>query len=577
MRLPPVPMPDLKPAAAEKAVGMGWKPSLREHGPLLACVLPVLAGTRGYYLADTQSYAADVARSYTGAGGGLWEFGHLFWRPLGRVFVAAAWPLLGGVTGLSPMLLTAAFFITVSLSCAVATAVLWNSLARQAAGSRALGFVVGFGLACANAFLTYAHSGTPYIPGLLCITLAVWLARRGGARTGWGAAALTALAALLWFPYVLAAPGVLFVVCWPAPVPPGGRKGPANGRLAVRFSLVLLLCLALGFGFGAAAQRIGSAAQFRQWVVDSGHGWSQNSRVLRLATGVPRTFFYMGDDGILYKRFLRKDPYAPVTAAGLIRASLWRIALFGVFVLALLWSLRRQKTRWALFALLAGALPVLTFAVLLFEPGSAERYLPAYPFLLLAAAIALRDGRGAPARAVVLVFVVVMCVNNVFSMSRWRIDRLDAASIGRALSLKAALRPGSMVATLSNQDDLGQMCNRRPFAAVNRPDPLPLYDMIEPATLRVLTWRQEFARKALATWEGGGDVWITRRVWSPAPRPAWKWAEGDDPRISWRAIPPVFAPLETDAATPGEDGFVRLTRSPHNAAELARLAALPAP
>jgi hypothetical protein len=96
---------------------------------------------------------------------------------------------------------------------------------------------------------------------------------------------------------------------------------------------------------------------------------------------------------------------------------------------------------------------------------------------------------------------------------------------------------------------------------------------VEPATLRVLTWREEFAQEALGAWAAGGDVWVSRRVWLQTPRPEWNWVEGDDPRVTWEEIPRFFVPLETDQATGGADDFVRLK---HNPANTTILAAVPA-
>jgi hypothetical protein len=558
------------------------KHSWRDHAWLAAALVLIFCFTRGYYLGDTAVYMTDAAqyfgRAPAGAGNLLWEFGHLLWRPLGWAWLEISSPAMAHLTTWGPSISVGFFFTGINLLCAAATVLLWHSLALETVVSRAVAFLIALGFACGGAFLSYAHSGSSYVPGLFCVTLAIWVLRRSGRSGAVGrsalaaSAALTALGALLWFPWVLSAPGVLFIGIWPSATP----SPSVRIRQAARFSIVLLVCLALGFGVGAAAQRIRSVSQAKAWVSASSHGLSQSNRVLRLATGLPRSFFYLGKDGVLYKRFLLKDPFAPVTVAGLVQASLWKIALFHVFLLCLGWELVRTATaRWALLALVAGALPTVLFAVSLFEPGAPERYIPAYPFLVLAVAWVLRNFPRAwnVPQLVIGAFLLSMCISSLYSMNRFRVDQQDQPAIGRMMALKAQLRDHSLVAILSNQDDLSAMCNRNPLGAVNRPAPLRLYDIVEPATLRVLTWREEFAQETLAAWAAGGDVWVSRRVWQQTPRPEWNWVEGDDPRVSWEEIPRFFAPLETDQATGGADDFVRLK---HNHDNVTRLAALPA-
>jgi hypothetical protein len=88
-----------------------------------------------------------------------------------------------------------------------------------------------------------------------------------------------------------------------------------------------------------------------------------------LATGIPRAVIHLGDDAIQYRRFLRKDPYAPVSGWDLIRGGVWKIFAFTLFAGGLLYELsRRTAGHWALYLTVAGGLPVLLFAGLIFEP-----------------------------------------------------------------------------------------------------------------------------------------------------------------------------------------------------------------
>ena len=42
---------------------------------------------------------------------------------------------------------------------------------------------------------------------------------------------------------------------------------------------------------------------------NSAHGIEPQHRLLRLPTGITRSFLYFGNDGILFKRFTLGDPY----------------------------------------------------------------------------------------------------------------------------------------------------------------------------------------------------------------------------------------------------------------------------
>ena len=57
-----------------------------------------------------------------------------------------------------------------------------------------------------------------------------------------------------------------------------------------------------------------------------------------LIFGFARSFINMGDDGILFKRFLLHDPYNPVSLFDLLRLSLFKYLLFYAF---LVWSFKR--------------------------------------------------------------------------------------------------------------------------------------------------------------------------------------------------------------------------------------------
>jgi hypothetical protein len=201
-------------------------------------------------------------------------------------------------------------------------------------------------------------------------------------------------------------------------------------------------------------------------------------------------------------------------------------------------------------------------AVLLFEPGSPERYFPAYPFLIMAASQVLRDARASrhAAQIAVAAFLVTMIVTNTYYMYRPRIDQEDLIAKRRVAGLKAAgLRERSLVAILSNQDSIEQLLNRSPADYAGHPS-FRLYGVIEPGTLQVVNWQQAFAREAVEAWSRNADVWVSKWLWEAQPNPDANWVEGDDARIAWREFPSFFRTFETEGESGGAGGFFRLRR-----------------
>jgi hypothetical protein len=62
---------------------------------------------------------------------------------------------------------------------------------------------------------------------------------------------------------------------------------------------------------------------------------------------------------------------------------------------------------------------------------------------------------------------------------------------------------------------------------------------------------------------------LSQRLKARQPPPDSTWVEGDDPRLSWQEVRTFFSELETTDVVGGEDGFVKLARSPANEQALA--------
>src|SRR5262249_19742828 len=150
-----------------------------------------------------------------------------------------------------------------------------------------------------------------------------------GSRAG-GLAAGAALgtAVCLWFPYVLATPGVLA-----APLLLCGSDRPRR-RVVVYMGLGLAALVTLAYGAAAVSLGITDVAGFWEWLTRSSCGVVTRG-VARAVFGLARAFISMGEDGVLFKRFLLNDPYNPVSAEDLVRMSAWKFLLFYLALAAL--------------------------------------------------------------------------------------------------------------------------------------------------------------------------------------------------------------------------------------------------
>jgi hypothetical protein len=553
---------------------------LRRSVWIAAVLAIILMTTRAVELGDTQGYANDIVdhlgKSPFGAGNSLWEFGHLLWRPLGWVMLTLLSPLLSALTNWTPTMQASFVLIAMSAVCALIAVVFWYAIARRATGSSGVAFMVVIATACSHGFLLYAHSGCAYITGLAFLTIGVYflLARRIVAG-----AVFYGLSALIWFPFILAGAGLLLLAAGPSEnwnASLGERFAKPDRAGAIRFIVLSATVVLFVYGFALYARRVSSFDEAGAWVNAARHGYSESNRVARIATGLPRSFLYLGKDGILYKRYLRRDPYAPVSPGRIAGASLWKLAAFDLFVVCLLYELlRKPRSGWMLLLFGAGVGPVIFFAVAIFEPGSPERYLPALPFFVLATAWVLRDVavRRRVTQLVIAAFLLCVVLANVYSFAAPRVSAENAASLSRIADLRRRLSGSGVAMLTTNQDDLEQTLNRLAFDDINRPTPIAVYDIIEPGNTQVLTWRRNLADRTLKAWRRGGEVWVSKRVWSARPLPPWNWVEGDDPRISWKELPPFFASLNVDAESGGPDGFLRLARNQTNIALLESLAA----
>ena len=538
----------------------------------------VLLFTEPAYLGDTGRYMAEImnhrAHLFPSSQDPFWDFGHPVWRPLVNLLFDGAGRTIqnvrGGNAGQALVWLMIAINIVATLA---AVFFLWLFLKRHA-GSLAA-WIASAAFLCTNALLDFSRSGSSYVPGLACVIVALWLTQLAVARQSEGAFVLAAFAGLglgaavvLWVPFIFSIPTVILYAVF-------GSKYPARRERLKLAALIVTFCglaIAVTYAFVIQQRQIRSFASLKSWIVSANNEASQTDRLKRAVSGVPRSFLDLGDDTLLLKRYVFHDPY---TRVGLVQilfaAGTIKLLLFYLYAGAIVWVLwRRPDERGILLLLAVAALSVLVFAVILFEPGGPEKYMPAYPFFFLAAAVALQAGGGTyrTMRWLMAVFlVVVLCAGNIYAKAGSRRTEAYRAFLERKQSLDAQARRGDMVAVISFWDPLYRLPALRLLDSQAQPD-FWVYDVIEVASTRVFHWRQEFAAQALAKWADGKQVWLSTRLLADRPLPEWKWVEGDTGRVKWSEVRDFFRSIEVQPRVGGADGFVLVTDGPRNAESL---------
>jgi hypothetical protein len=291
------------------------------------------------------------------------------------------------------------------------------------------------------------------------------------------------------------------------------------------------------------------------------HGIKGIDGVPRMVFGLARSFVSVGEVGAMCRRYLGKDPLNPLTLGDLLRAGLWQIGLFYLFGAGLVFGLARSPGGRRLLALLiVAAAPTLAFGIA-WQGGDMERYLPLYPFLFLALAGLFTLG-GVPrlCQALAVGFFAVAALANAEALARPALQRRQQELSAQARELAPHLRPGSRIFTVNN--DLAKLRRNYPLNPLGHQ--LRMYAAVEPGTTRLNPWRASMRRRVLQTWEAGGDVWVTRRLLSPRPRPEWLWVDDQACELRWAHVHGFFKDLETAEAVGGEDGYVKLAPTAAN-------------
>lgn len=541
---------------------------------LAVCCLLITMSTRAYFMGDTKEYVADILNE-RGYHHDFWDFGHILWRPLGLLMFELAKPLTRIFVGDSDRTRLIITLISIAWTSSVLCVLLLFDVIRRTGRRAWVAWLVSLAFLTANAFLNYLHTGSSYIPGLTCLLAGIWLLlqREEDVRPQpwfafFPAALCFAAAVFLWFPYAFVVPAAAMSSLL-------GRGSFKQDRRVVLWTLGQ--CIAIGMllyvgvilGLG-----IHDVTSVKAWIVSAGHGQIQPRSLIRLAFSFPRAFIYLGEDGVYFKRFLMHDPYAAVPLLSLFRLTFWKIALFYAFVAAVLVSLLRSSYGRRMLLILATAMvPLWIFALFIFQAGSTDIYLPLYPFVFLAAAVALQEKKISPCLSlpIVLCLVSIVVVNGA-AMRKAAITEQRERTAARIRDLVPHLKRNSVVMTVDIQEDVSEFKMNFPLDPINLNGDWRNYNVLEIGAQRLANWRQDAAKRALLAWSQGGDVWLSARFLYRTPRPEWNWVEGDDRRIRWTDLPAFFSQFDRGESSGGDDGFVLFARTEKNEQLLGEIA-----
>jgi hypothetical protein len=203
------------------------------------------------------------------------------------------------------------------------------------------------------------------------------------------------------------------------------------------------------------------------------------------------------------------------------------------------------------------------FAAVLFEPGSAERYLPLHPFLVMVVASAMGQTRKGP-RVALAVLMVLCSFSQAWARSIWSNGQRDNSTIARIAPVRPRLRGATSVWVISSADPLNAFASARPFHPYNRPTRVPVSAVVMAGLSSAKFWKRDFVSKSLNSWERGGEVWISNRLLAVKPERSWGWIEGDVPSVQWQDLPAFFSRLEFLESLAGPDGFSLVAPSANN-------------
>ena len=507
---------------------------------ILGIYVVLTALTREVFYGDTPYYILSIINYSGGRDFLFWDFGHLLWRP-------AIWVLLRAIHQLIPSgnVIALLFWIMVSLNwmAGLGCVLLVARVARRFV-SAPLAVLAALTLAVSQVFLNYLHTGLTYVPGLFFLLLGLDLAtsKPKSAQTFWRESsafgAALAVAVLLWLPYIFALPALFLF-----PITINGFK-----RESILYVLrAILVTAVIGLGtYSLVAIKLGlsSAADIQVWFAAASHSIDHIGGLPRATFGFVRSWFEMGNVGTEFRRFLLHDPYAPVSLVSLLFAGTWKLILtylfFGAIGLKLLLG-SAQHRRILVFLLLA-FLPVFGFGIK-WQGGDMERYIAAFPALLLAGACAMNSRPPTILKILGVAFLSALIVVNLSHDLRGVQDAQDRALSARLDALGPI--PENSYVVFFPADPLSSFILSGSIMPPGHSRPLMSSSVITIGSSHVKEWQQDFASKSLKSWRNGKEVWLCRGLLDEAPESKWGWVEGADPLVSWKDIQVFFRRLQT--------------------------------
>ena len=494
--------------------------------------------TREVFQGDTPYYISSILDHSGTRDFAFWDFGHLMWRP-------ANWVLLQVIHGFFPSANSASvlFSIMVVLNwmAGLGCVLLVARVARRFASS-SLAILASATLAVSQVFLNYLHTGTAYVPGLFFLLLGLDFVSSHSRKNAWresiGAGISLAVAVLLWFPYVFALPAAFLF-----PIIHSGFK-KQNFHFTVR---TLIVSSVIGFGaYGlvAAKLRLRSTADLQLWFTAASHSIDHIGGLPRAAFGFVRSWIEMGNVGTEFRRFLLHDPYAPVSLISLIFVGTWKLLLTYLLLGAIGFKLlvgSGQERRMLLF-LMCAFVPVFSFGIK-WQGGDMERYLGAFPALLLAGAFAMKARPPAILKVLGIAFLGSLIVVNLPTDLRWVRDAQERGMMARLDALGTI--PENSYIVFFPADPLAGFISSG--SVIHPPRSLSLSTgwVITIGSSHVKKWQRDFASRSLNAWKNGREVWICRGLLDKVPENRWGWVEGAEPSVPWKDIHAFFSQVET--------------------------------
>jgi len=517
-------------------------------------------------MGDSVDYVDSISAYNEGRYLQFWEFGHLFWRPLGWLSYRLFSPLTNLVFPGDERAKITVTLMAINWLAGLACVLILRSLMSRVCKREWIADVATIGFVFSAAFLNYGQTGSAYVPGIALILAAILVLVRNAERAvpsvknALIAGLLLSAATCLWIPFVLLIPAAL-----------------AAPLLLVRFDTLqikllfwtcvsLAVCTAISYLIVIGIINIRSMAQLEVWVTAASHGMDRMRGVPRMVFGFANSLIDLSGDGSVFKRYLKHDPLNPVSAASLIRSSLWKLIICYIVLGLMLISLLRSPRRWQFITLLVlDLLPTVIFALFIFEAGDTSRYISTLPLLFLVFGYSLSNEKSIPwIRYLSVAFIAALIFTNYSAMSYRKLQARESRNSARVNELLPLLNQNSLVLVSHLQDDLANFTRDYLFNPINRNGNLHYGAILAINTSQVDHWKRDAADGVYRVWGKGGDVWLAKRLLAPRPRVDWNWVEGDDPRVSWTDLYNYFSRFEVGQSVGGDDGFVLLLPSEHN-------------